>query len=786
MGLTLESFRTGIQGAPVDVTGTGTAKKGFLVYSETEKGGLKLELKDLKPQSGGEYNGLIRSQLLKALRDSLSASNHSGEAVDNFMAKAEAELFGPLDGDGGDGTIKAFQNLECATVQKLLEEFDTKFGSKSNEADIAQIKRNLRPGSKNSVPKSTMPKTSVPKKSALMKSGGTGSIGTTGSQKAPGVGKPEIDIGEWVVLDLPQDQLTTVQRELRANCPDATPRQRSAVRKLDAEFPYKDLGIGRSVAKGLKVSSVRPSEIEGFIECSLEGPNGKADVLIDQAGVCTRKGLLTKKQVEADYQAFAELLAEARVSNSVGGYLDVAKSFAHSELKIATDLVSALKDVDDGGVVDNFVIVGVLLNKLLPALRQLPHALTSAGAREKNIVACWNLLKLPEPAPRAGDPALPAKFFRGLKQVLFNDYMKALNRGPNIQADPSIMDDFQLHFMNPEDSEGGDAEFMQKVETARNKIGWYGAQALLKDVMNYITTAGTVTGLSYDARLKCINDPHYVPRPHDFFSLPKLDYPVNGDVKDTLANLNGSIGGADGRYHNVKFTLDDGKQVSCVWPGLDHVEKGDVPKRLGEFQDKLLKSFNKEQVIQLAHYLNDSALFVTGMGMSSSDQNAGGTMSITKDKNGDMKVEFKRPSRRLSGIDKTCGTITYQSCETTDDCVHRFTIGSDGIGKTDSITLEKNANRKTDVSLFNDRRVTEGQLKFLDYMDKDPAKALGIDKSKADGLTLIFLGNPNSEGVSTYTFRKQDDDGKMLLMVDVEVDADGLILGKPKITEGKV
>lgn len=61
MGLTLESFRNGIQVASADVTGAGS-KNGFLVYSEAEKGGLKLDLSpQTASQSDREFNIYVRS-----------------------------------------------------------------------------------------------------------------------------------------------------------------------------------------------------------------------------------------------------------------------------------------------------------------------------------------------------------------------------------------------------------------------------------------------------------------------------------------------------------------------------------------------------------------------------------------------------------------------------------------------------------------------------------------------------------------------------------------------------
>ena len=776
MGISLESFRTGIQSAPVDVTGAENKRQGFLVYSETEKGHLQLELEDLKPQSGGEFNAYVRSQLLSAMRDSLSALNRSGRAVDAFMAKAEQELFGPLGGDGKYGADKAFQNLECDTVQKLLDEFDSKFGKKSvrnpKKVNLIDIKSNLRP----------VPKMSVPKKSV-----GTGSVGVAGAQKPSEVGKPKINLDEWTELDVPQDQLTAAQRELRANCRNATSRQRSAVLKLEREFPYKDLGIGKSVAKGLKVSTVRPSDINGFLECHLEGPNGKADVLIDQAGVCSRKDQLSKEKVEADYQAFATVLDEAHVSNSVGSYLDVAKVFAHSDLKLATDLVEVLQNAPESNFegaaaeVSKSDVVGVLLNKLAPALGQLPQAFKSADAPGKNVVACWKMLKLPEPAPKANDPNLGMKFLDGLKRAMFDDCMKALNLGPGIQDDPSVVDAYRTHFMSVDDVDALDAKTRQKVTSARTKIGWLGQlTTVVKSATNYIKNAGTVTGLSYEARLKCISDSHYVPQPQDFFLMPKLDYSVNGDVEAAFADMSKDIGTKDGRYHNVTFSLSG----NTVWPGFQNIKtQADVSAKFGNFKNQLQGVFNKKQIIQLAHYLNDSALFVTGMGMTASDQEARGAVSITKAENGDMKVEFRRPSRRLSGIDKTCGVLTTLTSETTDDFVHRFTIGSDGMGKTDSIALVKNPNRSETVTFCNDSKVTEGQLRFLDKMAKDPGRALKRDDADLEELRLAYIGKLNSEGVTLFEFQKLNDEEDPVCTVKVQVDAQGLVWGEPEIEE---
>ena len=788
MELTLESFRAGVQRAPVDVTGTGTTKKGFLVYSETAKGGLKLLKEDLETKYGGEYNGFVRSQLLKALRDSLSASNHSGALVDEFLRKAQEKLFGPI----GGVTVKAFQKLECATVQELLEKFDSKFGRKSNGIDIAQIKRNLKKEPKKSVPKKLAPKISVPKNS-----GGIGSIGTAGSQKASGAGKPKIDISEWEILDIPQDKLTTAQRELRANCPNATPRQRAAVLKLDTEFPRKELGISWFGAKGLKVGEVRPSEIEGFVECRLVGPNGTVDVLVDQAGVCSRKDRLSKEQVEADYQALAKVLEKANIVNTVGGSLDVAKVFAHSELKIVADLVGVLSGLDarydDICSVDpKGLVIGVLLNKLAPALGQQPHALKSLGSPEKNVVACWNMLKLPEPAPNAKDPALAVKFLDGLKLSVFNDYMKAMKLGPNIQADSSFEDDYRVHFMNFFDEDEVAEELgegaRQKVIAARKRIGNSASSSCVTRATTLIlNNAGVISGLTYDARLKCMSDPHYVPRPHDFILMPKLNFSLDESLKTAFNYMNGDIGKKDGRYCNVTFTLKDGEEVSEVWPGLDKIADNEVDAKFEELTEKLEKTFNKEQIVQLAHYLNDSAQFVTGMGMEPSASDHSGELLITKDKNGDMKVVFKRPSRRLSGIDKTCGTITYQMCETTDDYVHRFTIGSNGLGKTDSIKFEKNPNRSEDVTLYNGSVVSEGQKKFLDDMAKDSAKALGLDKSelksKAKGLVLLALDPPDVHGVSLYSFQNVDEKDEPIIKVKVKVDANGRIQGEPEIED---
>ena len=115
---------------------------------------------------------------------------------------------------------------------------------------------------------------------------------------------------------------------------------------------------------------------------------------------------------------------------------------------------------------------------------------------------------------------------------------------------------------------------------------------------------------------------------------------------------------------------------------------------------------------------------------------------LTKAENGDMKVAFRRPSRRLCGIDKICGVLTSLSRETTDDFVHRFTIGSDGMGK-------------------------------------NPGMVLGLDdESEVEGLVLFSLGNPDSNGVSSYSFQKLDEDEEVVCTVDVRVDAGGRIVGK--------
>ena len=313
----------------------------------------------------------------------------------------------------------------------------------------------------------------------------------------------------WTVLDAEEEILTTVQKDLRAKCPDATGKQRSALINLDRAGLAKCLGLSGSAARQLQVQSVTPSEIEGFLACSVSGPNNQTyDVLVDQAGVFFRKDQLSAEQVKAGYD---ELYANLDGISMTVDRLAVTKSFAYSDVKAVSGLLTALSDVSAG--VDNILtaeyVKGLLVNKLHAALDQTRVQRTPGGSVQENIVTLWKALGISASAPKKSDPELAKKFFTGLQRTLVDELLDALDVGVGgSQNDKNLREDV-FKFLTLENGSDGHDE-------VKGRLGFTGEnEANRQFLAQYFLQACDVSGVPYDLRLKCIKDPSYLPSQSD-------------------------------------------------------------------------------------------------------------------------------------------------------------------------------------------------------------------------------------------------------------------------------
>lgn len=277
MGFSVENFRSAISNGDwlsLDFNNVNGQKVPEL-KGKTKKD--VIAVSDLKQMNGDDINKVannlfLKGQLLTAIRDSLMSNKlmsvtregsketvsfhgQNADQIKAFFEEAEKALFGKqTNGKYGDDT--ASQDLASKTVQSLLDQLND---------IVAPVKPGLS----------------------------TVSIKSAGDETY-----------DWTFFNIPENKLTTAQKELRANCPDATDKQREALINPDSKRLASCLGLKEKDAKALKVDSIKERSENGFLECELVGSKGrKYGVLVN------RKGELLNKD---DFDACAKLFEGGR------------------------------------------------------------------------------------------------------------------------------------------------------------------------------------------------------------------------------------------------------------------------------------------------------------------------------------------------------------------------------------------------------------------------------------------------------------------------------------------
>ena len=640
MGIELSSFRTAVAGDGqwLSVQSgnmskvVGSAEKQAIDVSDLSAA---QKTDDLNKAANNIY---MRGQLLEGIRSSLSGMDQTN-AVKDFLANAEKTLFGELEGKQyGVGT--ASQDLSSATVKDLLSRLD----------------------------------------------------GLTGTATVKFESKGEVQVGEWQMVDLAEEDMTTAQKDLHEKCPDATGKQRSALINLDRAGLAKCLGLSGSAAKQLQVQSVSPSEIEGFLECSVSGPNNQTyDVLVDQAGVFFNKATanLDKAKVEQDYNDLGRVM-DAMFFVPSGTVQDVAKSFAYSDIKTVKVLMEALKELpaDYPGTIGNASVAGAVVNKLHKALD-----MTRALGRNPNpdlrdvVTTLWKPLGLSGSAPKTRDVnALIGNFANSVRRMLFDDCLNVM-AGPQLRQNAKVKDELWKAVCDPDSDEN--EELVEK----------FGGPMGLRNFTQLIGHASNVTGVPYDLHMKCLRDPSFHVNAGDFFVLPKPDktYRVNVSLPKVIHDAVISE-----RMKGFHFSLNGRRFYSACGSTSESVTQE-------TFTDPLrAQGFSDLQIAQLADFANEAGTGVmNGLGMPSSS--SVGVMDIRKDEHGNMKVRCQLASTRFNGVDlapedqRTGGAaFNFSLVTSTDDLVEEFTIRPDGKGTMDSIHFVQSDRPRNVVTVVDD------------------------------------------------------------------------------------
>ncbi|MCQ2395553.1 MAG: hypothetical protein MJ249_14830 [Kiritimatiellae bacterium] len=515
MGIDLSSFRTAVAGNGQWLS----VQSGDMSKVVGSAGKQEIDVSDLKVAQGPDdmnkaaNNIYMRGQLLENIRSSLSGMEQT-QAVKDFMAKAEKTLFGELK-DGQYGVDTASQDLSSATVKELLSQLDSLTGTTTVE----------------------------------VKSGGN------------------VQVDEWQMVDMAEEDLTTAQKDLREKCPNATGKQISALIDLDRTGLANCLGLSGSGAMQLQVQSVKPSEIEGFLECSVSGPNSQTyDVLVDQAGVFFNKDQLSAEQVKAAYDELDGAMDGIVISTNRHA---VVKSFAYSDVKVTSDLLKAIAgvEIDSGDVLRLGAghVKGVLVNKLHAALDQTRTQRTPGSSVQENIVSLWKALGIKAPVPKKNDPALVKKFFTEMQRTVVDDHLDALNVGMGgSREDKRLREDiFKFLTLPPDADEYEKAEGRLGFEEGKNAVNG-------KLLEQFFVQACEVDGVPYDVRLKCLQDPSYIPGKDDFFVVPAPDEDMKKHLfKEVLVLKNekgDTIEASQVSYQHDSNVLDEARQYKGYKP----------------------------------------------------------------------------------------------------------------------------------------------------------------------------------------------------------------------------
>ena len=670
MGFPLENFRAAVRQGPwlsVDVNKTNGQETQEVKGKATKD---DIDISDLGQASKDELNKAanniyLRNQLLNGIRDSLVANKlmsvsrqgntetvsyaeGNADKVQAFLEDAEKALFGVQPGDNTSS-----QDLASATVAELLDRLDQFVVPQETESTDVTIES---------------------------------ADGTT---------------YDWTLSNVSEKDLTTAQRELRANCPDATDKQRESLINLDSKSLASCLGMTEKVAKALQPTSIKPSDVSkaGFLECTVadpKTPNVIHTVLVDRQGTVFNKEDYTacQKLLSPDQQVYLEKI-DHRDMKLVHGCL--AKMNAHLKWLESMEGDESVKQVIEQ--------IDVLVNFTSMLVNALPRAHGLQPRGELTMKTLWTALRFDE-GPKLPVPRSPDEDAAGRKLV--DAYVWRIRK--DFQSTDPRITNAQIESFNGPDK-----------------------TALLRSTyMAY--SAGWRDGVDYHSQLFVRKCRGFVPLQRHFnnYKVPLTTPPKSliSPAKQELTSDTRATGSV-WRFGKLSYTSGDQKSDK----GVNHVDAF-----VSSLQDA---GFKDEQIWRLTNIPNNGPFSVLGsIGYCQTQYN----MRIGIEKDGeDMKVAYY-----LNCVPATVDSTELSATQSTEECL-RYEVRIDKEGKVEFLDMSlvdgKEIERFDTAETFTSETVKSVEEKIIDptpeqmraVIEPDGrqlASALGISDKEANTVTL--------------------------------------------------